>query len=626
MPAQVDAEYARLEALARYRVLDTLPEATFDRLVNLAARLFNVPIALISLVDNDRAFFKACVGIDTRQNDRSTSFCTHALHSPNVMVVPDTTQDERFALNPLVVHSPNIRFYAGAPLVTPDGFTLGTLCVLDSQPRLGFTPQERQTLADLAALVVDELELRFRTLELEREANANASLLRALRESQAYSETLLGVNALLQLVDLPLDEVAAQALALVAQATDTDWGALVSVQGNEAHHRAVWARPGNGQTFAAAVPERLVRPNGMLWTAVGRGAPVYVDAYPEQTEANRALVDAGLQGVAMVPLGTYQDSTFLMVFARVDAPRPWRTADRALLEAATSTVAQALHAADVRHQEEVAASTDPLTGLGNAAALHGALEDAGTAPAALCCVMLRGLQAVTARAGQERGDALLRLLAETLKGTMPPGTALFRLGGTFAALGLAPGRGTEFLPAEAWAAAVQEALQAALQALRGAGFVAVDLSCGVAASPQDAATPADAWALAQTRCRAHLAQLLDSQSPDPEGAADPHRSGGEVQYGILRVQRGAQRAMVGDEPLALSPTEVAILAALASAPGQVLSREELASAIGHVASTSNALDVHVGNVRRKLARVSQDVQVRSVRGAGYTLQVSVPSA
>jgi GAF domain-containing protein len=128
-------EVERLAALYRYRILDTPPEAAFDRITTLAARLFDIPIALVSLVDKSRAWFKSCHGFNLSEVPRDATICSFALLYNQVLVVPDTRQDERFACNPFVQSEPGVRFYAGAPLVTHDGFNLGTLCLLDSQPR-----------------------------------------------------------------------------------------------------------------------------------------------------------------------------------------------------------------------------------------------------------------------------------------------------------------------------------------------------------------------------------------------------------------------------------------------------------------------------------------------------------
>ncbi|MEW5861270.1 MAG: ATP-binding protein [Cyanobacteriota bacterium] len=154
-------EVERLAALYRYRILDTPPEAAFDRLTTLAARLFDMPIALVSLVDKSRAWFKSCHGFNLSEVPRDATICSFALLYDQVLVVPDTRQDQRFACNPFVQSEPGVRFYAGAPLVTHDGFNLGTLCLLDSQPRDALSAEQQTILADLAAMVVDELELRY---------------------------------------------------------------------------------------------------------------------------------------------------------------------------------------------------------------------------------------------------------------------------------------------------------------------------------------------------------------------------------------------------------------------------------------------------------------------------------
>lgn len=154
-------EAERLKALRRYNILDTSPEAAFDRITTLAARLFGTPIALISLVDESRGWFKSCYGFDLREIDRDTTICTLALLSDEVLVIPDTQQDARLACNPFVQSEPGLRFYAGAPLITHDGFTLGTLCLLDTKPGSRLTDEQIATLTDLAAMVIDELELRL---------------------------------------------------------------------------------------------------------------------------------------------------------------------------------------------------------------------------------------------------------------------------------------------------------------------------------------------------------------------------------------------------------------------------------------------------------------------------------
>ena len=167
-------EVERLEALRRYKILDTPTEVAFDRITSLAARLFDVPIALVSLVDESRAWFKSCYGFELREVQRDATICSLALLSDDVLVIPDTRQDKRLTCNPFVLNEPGLRFYAGAPLLTQDGFNLGTLCLLDMKPRNALTDEQKATLADLAAMVVDELELRLAARKI---AQLDAALL-----------------------------------------------------------------------------------------------------------------------------------------------------------------------------------------------------------------------------------------------------------------------------------------------------------------------------------------------------------------------------------------------------------------------------------------------------------------
>jgi GAF domain-containing protein len=151
-------EVERLAALRRLLLLDTPPEERFDRIVEFAAAEFDVPMALISLVDSDRLWLKAKIGLDVCETPRSTSFCAHAIHSHESMIVEDATQDPRFRDNPLVTGEPGIRFYAGAPLALEDGHRLGTLCLIDTVPRT-LDALDRAILGTLRVLAVGELKL-----------------------------------------------------------------------------------------------------------------------------------------------------------------------------------------------------------------------------------------------------------------------------------------------------------------------------------------------------------------------------------------------------------------------------------------------------------------------------------
>ncbi|NML93351.1 sensor domain-containing diguanylate cyclase [Novosphingobium olei] len=160
MPAvQLFDEPGRLAALHRLSVLDTAPEQPFDRVVSLVRNVLDVPMVSISLVDRDRQWFKASLGLPNREGPRQGSFCTVAIANDGPLVVANATEDHRFAASPLVTDEPHIRSYAGVPLQMPDGYNVGTLCVIDQRPR-DFSARDIAMLGDFARIVVNELELR----------------------------------------------------------------------------------------------------------------------------------------------------------------------------------------------------------------------------------------------------------------------------------------------------------------------------------------------------------------------------------------------------------------------------------------------------------------------------------
>src|SRR5262245_48569407 len=167
MVAPIRNEKQRLKVLWQYDVLDTVPEEVFDDLTELAARICEAPIAMITLVDEKRQWFKAKVGVTVKETSRDISFCSRAIEQTDLYIIPDAAADARFAENPLVISDPKIRFYAGAPLITPDGYALGTLCVIDKVPR-ELRPEQKQALRVLARHVMSQLELRRHTGALTR--------------------------------------------------------------------------------------------------------------------------------------------------------------------------------------------------------------------------------------------------------------------------------------------------------------------------------------------------------------------------------------------------------------------------------------------------------------------------
>jgi PAS domain S-box-containing protein len=194
VPSPIPAgEKERLEALKRCRILDTPEQREFNDIVGLAAAICDAPIALISLIDAERQWFKAKVGLTDTEMPRSTALCAHAIVQQGLFVVPDTFADDRFADNPLVTGEPKIRFYAGAPLVTSEGQALGTLCVIDRVPRK-LSAQQEQALRVLSTQVVAQLELARAQADLEQATQQTHKTTEALRTSEEFQDRLIACS------------------------------------------------------------------------------------------------------------------------------------------------------------------------------------------------------------------------------------------------------------------------------------------------------------------------------------------------------------------------------------------------------------------------------------------------
>jgi len=174
-PVKPKNEVQRIKILWQYDVLDTQPEQVFEDFTNLAALICEAPISLISLVDEERQWFKAKVGVSVTETSRDISMCAHAILQKDLFIVPDATKDARFKNNPLVVSDPKIRFYAGAPLISPEGLALGTLCVIDKVPR-ELSETQKQALRLLAKIVMAQLNFRRQARQFGLVAQPDATL------------------------------------------------------------------------------------------------------------------------------------------------------------------------------------------------------------------------------------------------------------------------------------------------------------------------------------------------------------------------------------------------------------------------------------------------------------------
>ena len=191
-----NTDAARVAALEKYAILDSEPEQAFDDLAKLASYICKTPIALVSLVDGERQWFKSKLGLSASQTPREVAICATTIQQKDVFVVPDALKDERFQNNPLVVSEPHIRFYAGAPLINEEGYALGTLCVVDLVPR-EFNEEQKEALKTLGRLVLAQMEFR-RNLILLREALTD----RTLKEHERERELLALQEKLLRVINL----------------------------------------------------------------------------------------------------------------------------------------------------------------------------------------------------------------------------------------------------------------------------------------------------------------------------------------------------------------------------------------------------------------------------------------
>lgn len=372
--AHVINEEQRLSALAEYRILDTPHTADFDRIAHLAACLFNVPIVLISLVARDRQFFKARIGLDICETSREVSFCAHAILQDDILFVPDALNDPRFSSNPLVLGPPFIRFYAGKPLVTPKGDRLGTVCLIDSEPRVTFSEEDRQNISDLAALVMDRMEMRrleyAKTVSLARFENIAATSPDAIICSDVDGKITFWNRAAEKLFGYSASEIADKSGAVVVPES---WRAIYNAE-----------------------LERL-RNGGKMELA-------------NQTVELSGLHKDGSEFPAEFSLST------------------WGEGDKTSIGAIVRDITE-------RRQNEERlfrlASLDPLTDLHNRSAWRASLTatlDAGE-PATVLLFDLDSFKEVNDTLGHSAGDAVLKDVALRLKSICKDALMLARLGG-----------------------------------------------------------------------------------------------------------------------------------------------------------------------------------------------------
>ncbi len=421
-PVSLD-EALRLSALTGYNVLDTPTEPEFDRLVQLASRLFGVPIVLISLVARDRQVFKARVGLDVCETHRDVSFCAHAILGDDVMVVPDALDDPRFAANPLVLGPPFIRFYAGKPLITPKGLRIGTVCLIDTQPRAGFSKDEQRNLTDIAALVMDRMEL------------SRLDYVRAISQARFENIAATSPDAII---------------------CSTDSGGITFWNASAERLFGYTADEMIGQCSSQVIPGS--------WRA----------AYFDELERVRQGSALSVVGKTIVRSGLHRDGSEFPAELSLSS---WQ-------EGRTTSIGAIVRDITVRRRNEERlyrlASLDTLTELPNRAAWRaciGAQLDAQT-PITVLLLDLDGFKEVNDTLGHPTGDLVLKEVASRLLAECSDALMVARLGGDEFVVLLA---GTEMRTAKAIAGGLVQALAQPYD-LPGHSFD-IGVSIGIATYP-----------------------------------------------------------------------------------------------------------------------------------------------
>ncbi|HEX2903008.1 MAG TPA: diguanylate cyclase [Jatrophihabitans sp.] len=405
-----DREEARLAALGSYCVLDTPGEQAFDDIAQLAASLCDTPYALISLVDRDRLWFKARVGMQLCELGRDVSFCTHALNDPGPLLIPDTLLDARFADNPLVRQDPKVRFYAGVPLTTEDGLALGTLCVLDLRPRQ-LSASQRNQLQILGRQVMDQLTLRRRAQELAESERALTAVATVIHEIQS------GADARQTIVDAGAELGHAAFVSLVEHVdgrnlvSASNLPALVGVE-----------LPADGSTMTS----RVLR----------TGEPAFItEPSSHPLISNSALQLTGSGSIFFLPVQA-AEATFgvLLVAWRESIPNLDDRRVRAVTLLANQAGVALRQSALIAELASLAL-TDPLTELPNRRnwnqllQVHLATAERSEQPLAIALADLDHFKRFNDTLGHPAGDALLRAFAAACRQALRSGDLVARWGG-----------------------------------------------------------------------------------------------------------------------------------------------------------------------------------------------------
>ncbi|MBV8883164.1 MAG: GAF domain-containing protein, partial [Chroococcidiopsidaceae cyanobacterium CP_BM_RX_35] len=335
-------EAARLETLYQYEILDTKAEESFDELTRLAALICETPIALVSLIDARRQWFKSKVGMEATETLRALAFCTQTIQQPDVLIVPDALADCRFATNPLVTSAPQIRFYAGVSLITPNGHALGTLCVIDRVPR-ELSPLQVEALRTLGHQVMTQLELQRHVAALARTATESKQTAEALRQQTEREQLVVDIAQRIR-QSLKLEEILSTTVSEVRQFLqvervfiyrfEPDWGGIVVVESVDADRKPILGSRLKDPTFADTYvqPYKQGRIQATADIYAGELTQCYVDF----------LAEFQVRATLVVPILQEDELWGLLVANHCSSSRQWQQLESDLLKSLATQVGIAI--------------------------------------------------------------------------------------------------------------------------------------------------------------------------------------------------------------------------------------------------------------------------------------------
>ncbi|MBB3948092.1 diguanylate cyclase (GGDEF)-like protein/PAS domain S-box-containing protein [Rhizobium skierniewicense] len=364
----------RIEVLDSFALMDTAPEREYDHIIQMASRIFDVPTVLISLVHRDRQFFKARIGLDVCETGRDVSFCTYAMMESRVFVIPDASKDVRFRSNALVTGYPNIRFYAGAPLISSGGHALGSLCLIDPKPRKTFSERDQRTLQDLAAMVLERMEVRRLERDIENSRN------KFINVTSTSPDAIICANGKNQI---------------------TSWNA--SAEGIF----------GYSKEEALGKPLDIIVPDAMRARHCAGLDRVVTGAHPR------------IIGTSVNLTAKRRDGSDVPIQLSLSQ---WNEAGEPQFGAIIRDMTSRMEAME---QLKHAAEFDHLTGLANRSSLKQRIREAcdNQAHFAILLIDLDGFKDVNDTLGHSAGDSVLKIIAHRLRESVPSHHMAARLGG-----------------------------------------------------------------------------------------------------------------------------------------------------------------------------------------------------